>query len=99
MTGYDEMNYPAFHAGAQALREAGHEVFNPAETFDGDKSLTWETYMRVDLQAVLDAEGVAVLDGWESSRGATLEVAVARAIGIPVVRFDHDGNFEMLTTR
>jgi hypothetical protein len=31
MRGYPEWNHPAFHEGARLLREAGHEVFNPAE--------------------------------------------------------------------
>lgn len=32
------------------------------------------------------AEGIVVLDGWERSKGATAEVAVARALSIPVLR-------------
>jgi len=31
MTGIDHFNTPAFDAAAFLLREAGHEVFNPAE--------------------------------------------------------------------
>lgn len=31
MRGIPEFNFPAFHAAAKALREQGHEVFNPAE--------------------------------------------------------------------
>lgn len=32
-----------------------------------------------------NAEGVAVLDGWEASKGARAEVALAHALGLPVV--------------
>lgn len=31
MRGVPEFNYPAFHAAAAKLREAGHNVFSPAE--------------------------------------------------------------------
>jgi nucleoside 2-deoxyribosyltransferase len=31
MRGYPEFNFPAFREGARVLREAGHEVFSPAE--------------------------------------------------------------------
>jgi hypothetical protein len=31
MRGVPEFNYPAFHAAAAKLREAGHTVFSPAE--------------------------------------------------------------------
>lgn len=36
MTGLPEYNFPAFHAAAKAWRDAGWEVLNPAEAFDGD---------------------------------------------------------------
>ena len=39
--------------------------------------------MRRDLRLLLDCDGVALLDGWEESRGCRVEAAVARAIGIP----------------
>lgn len=84
MTGLSEFNRLAFMAAAQALREQGHEVLNPAEHFGGDQSLPWSTYMREGIAAVLRADAVRVLPGWENSRGARLEVAVAEAIGIPV---------------
>ena len=31
MRGIKDFNFPLFHAAAKALREQGHEVFNPAE--------------------------------------------------------------------
>lgn len=42
-----------------------------------------------------EAEAVAVMPGWKESTGVAAEVALARAIGIPVVRVHHftaDGN-------
>lgn len=84
MTGLPEFNRPAFMAAAEHLRASGLEVINPAELFGGDQSLPWSAYMREGIAAVLKSDCVRVLPGWENSKGAKLEVAVAEAIGIPV---------------
>jgi len=86
MTGYPDWNYPAFNEMATWLRNTyGCEVFNPAEEFDGDSTLPWEQYMRRDIEAITKCDAVVVLQGWQNSLGATLEVAVAFAIGLKVL--------------
>ena len=77
MTGLPELNFPAFHAAAASLRAAGYAVINPAEFGEGD-GMTWADYLRKDIRALMDCDGIALLDGWERSRGARLE----RHIGI-----------------
>lgn len=85
MTGLPDFNRPAFHAAAAALREQGHVVINPAEV-DLGPDATWVDYMRVHLAEIARrVTRVFVLPGWESSRGAQLEVHVARSLGLPVV--------------
>lgn len=85
MTGLPDYNFPAFHEAARRIRAEGHEVHNPAESFDGATDLPRETYMRFDIGLILDSDAVAVLPRWQRSKGARLEVAVAVAIGIPVL--------------
>lgn len=82
MTGYDELNYPAFERAEQALRDIGHEPLSPHRH---PEQPTWSAYLRLDLRDVLDAEAVAVLPGWQASRGACLEVHVAHALGMTVM--------------
>lgn len=89
MSGFADYNFPAFHAAATRLRAKGYEVFNPAESFEGDTDLPWATYMRTDIDAIMDCDEVRLLSGWEQAVGARLEVAVALAIGLPV--HDMDG--------
>lgn len=85
MTGLPDFNRPAFHAAAAALREQGHVVINPAEV-DLGPDATWVDYMRVHLAEIARrVTQVFVLPGWEGSRGAQLEVHVARSLGLPVV--------------
>ena len=46
-------------------------------------------YLRADLRALIrSADGVATLPGWQESRGASLEVHVAKALSIPVKPLD-----------
>lgn len=92
MRGIHEYNFPAFYAAAAALRAHGLDVWSPAENdvnqdgFDPAKDTAhpMRHYMKRDLPAVLNADMVCVLPGWEKSQGAQLEVHVARACGIPV---------------
>ena len=84
MSGRPDNNFPAFNRYADQLRAAGYEVTNPADN-GADPDLSWADYMRIDLTQMLDdCDGVAVLSGWEESRGASLEVHVARALEMPV---------------
>lgn len=91
MRGYDQYNFPAFHEAARQLREAGYEVVSPAEMdidlgFDPNDGaeFTEEMYhaaMRRDIETVLAVDGVALLHGWQKSKGANVEHDVARAVG------------------
>jgi hypothetical protein len=86
MTGQPEHNYPHFCSMADALRSLGYKVINPAELDGGDKTKPWVEYMARDLPKLIrDADAVAVLPGWEGSKGAKLEVGVARMLRMPVV--------------
>jgi hypothetical protein len=83
MTGIPEFNFPAFHKAAASLRASGYEVVNPAELDAADTTpMAWEDYLRRDLRVLLDCQGIALLPGWENSRGAKLESTVALALGM-----------------
>lgn len=92
MTGLPFFNFPAFRSAAAALRADGYTVVSPAEMDEGDAVPTgarpWADYLRRDLIAMLGCKSVAVLDGWRQSKGATLEVGVATALGMPVMTAD-----------
>lgn len=84
MTGLPDFNYPAFFVAADALRQAGYVVLNPAE-IGVHPTWTWTDYMRAGLETLTTyAEAIAVLPGWERSRGARIEVRIARKFGLRV---------------
>lgn len=88
MAGRPLHNFPAFETARLALRECGYRITCPAElgVVDG---WNWADYLRRDLRVLLDCAAVAVLDGWRHSRGARLEVHVARELGLPVEPVAH----------
>lgn len=81
MSGLPEWNYPAFHAAEAELRAAGHEVLNPASNPEQD---CWEGYMRAAIGQVIQAEAIAFLPGSGNSRGALIEMRLARELDMQV---------------
>ncbi|MFJ4287988.1 DUF4406 domain-containing protein [Paenarthrobacter nicotinovorans] len=100
MTGIKYFNAPAFADATFRLRLVGYEVFNPAENdiengFDvsgmtGTEKLEDHGYslrqaLKEDLTWICErADALALLFGWEKSKGAAAEIALAHALGIPV---------------
>ena len=87
MTGKPDLNFPAFHADAAWLRRKGFEVVSPAE-LNPDTSLSWEACMRADIKALCDCEAIALMDEWEGSRGAHLELHIAHRLGLKILHMD-----------
>ena len=84
MTGYVDKNFPAFTRAAKALRESGYVVINPAELDADEPERTWEACLRRDIKQLVTCDAVAVLDGCIDSRGARLEIYIARALNMSV---------------
>ena len=77
VTNMPERNKPVFASASARLRNAGHTVINPHEI--GEQLLLWES---TDLPFMLTgADALALLSGWERSRGATLEHHIAFTLG------------------
>jgi hypothetical protein len=61
------------------------DIFNPAET-DWPQDVKWETCMKYDLKILVDCDVLVLLPNWRKSRGAKLEVHIAKALGIRIVK-------------
>ena len=71
-----------FDKAAKRFRDAGYEVINPAEN---PLCPSWEEYMKLDIKGLVTCHTVAVLDDWKDSRGACLEVSLAKELGLDVI--------------
>ena len=85
MTGVPEHNFPAFFAAEERLKQAGFQPLNPARNFGGQTDRPRADYIRADLELLLQCDGIAMLPGWQKSRGAKLEYMIAWELGLPVI--------------
>lgn len=91
MTGLPDLNFPAFREAAATLRALGAEVYNPAEyddRLDGAPFVLSEAFVEYATYICREADAVVALPGSQNSPGATAEMALARALGKPVLRYD-----------
>lgn len=84
MRGMPDFNYPKFNELAQKWRDRDWLVLNPAECFGGRKDLPIDLYLAKAFNLVNNtAVAMALIPGWETSVGANVEVAIAKAKKYP----------------
>lgn len=68
------------------LEKRGFKVLNPVKhEKDGKK---WSYYMKKDIRKLTRCQGIILLEGWQNSEGAKLELTIARGLGFEVMEFD-----------
>ena len=94
MSGIPNNNFEVFDTAAAHLREIGYQVFNPA---DNDRKMwgsleniakyaNYRDCLRADLNWILDhAEAIALLPGWDKSRGANIEKQLSEILKLKVI--------------
>ena len=84
MSQIKDYNYPAFAKAAKKLRAQGHWVLNPAELNPPVKD--YRQCLAVDLAWICaHADAIALMPGWENSKGSAVEFNLARAIGLKFI--------------
>jgi hypothetical protein len=100
MTGLPQFNFPAFDA-AQAWLEKNGKVlcinpaeedrqagYDPTETDEPPSPAFLQQQFRHDVLQIMDnAKSLTLLPGWEHSKGARAEKAVAEWFGLPVYSY------------
>lgn len=86
MSGYKDFNFPEFDKYAEEWREQGWIVINPADLdrasgFNQEEEITQQhkrEFMDRDCNAIIHAcDAVFFMRGWENSKGARVEHALA----------------------
>jgi hypothetical protein len=91
MRGIPEFNFPAFDKVKRLLTRDGWYVISPAdidrkEGFDekgktGDEPVPWRLMQKIvhrDLKELINCDAIFMLKGWQNSKGAKAEMAVAQ---------------------
>lgn len=90
VTGKPNDNRRAFVQARRALKAEGYACDIPHDYIV--EGTPWHDAMRISIRQMLATkvqsrspqyEGIAMLDGWERSKGALLEKHIAEALGIP----------------
>jgi len=87
MTGLPNYNHELFNRVAQEFRQVGFSVCSPAEFFDGDTTKERKEYMREAVKYMLEADTIVLLPGWQESKGARLEAAIATELDLTIVEY------------
>jgi nucleoside 2-deoxyribosyltransferase len=83
ITGLPALNKPAFDAAADTLRAQGLQAVNPHDN-GVPPAEAWDKHMRADIKLLMDCDAVVLLQGWENSRGARIEMRLADSLGMPI---------------
>lgn len=83
ITGMEEEAEKLFKFHAKIIESKGFEPVNPMElNHNHDKS--WLAFMREDLKALCDCDGVFFMENWFESPGAVIEHNLAHALKLRV---------------
>src|SRR5688500_20303037 len=96
MTGLPNLNYDKFNRTAVALAANGHEVYNPASTFNGAfLDLPYDIWLREAIRLVSMVNGIVLLDRWWMSKGALTEIHIGLSLGMPFFT-ERDGQLHQI---
>lgn len=103
MTGIPDYNRSEFKKAEDKFTQMNFEVINPHNLFTKEeldeifskvksKEITeedaWGIFMKRDIEHLMKCDFVAILPYWETSRGANLELANAKAVKMPIINAD-----------
>ena len=66
------------------LKRLGYKALNPT-LLPANHDKTWNSFMREDLKALLDCDGIYMLDNHSRSPGAMIELRLAQSLNFKVL--------------
>lgn len=90
ITGREKEDYTRQFARAETFyKTSGFDVINPVkigeEVLKINPKAEWQDFMIRDLEALKTCTHIALLEGWEESKGAKMEKAEAEKMGLEIM--------------
>ena len=90
ITGLEKEVYSRQFARAETFyKTSGFDVVNPVkigeEVLKINPKAEWQDFMIRDLEALRTCTHIALLEGWEESKGAKMEKAEAEKLGLEIM--------------
>lgn len=67
----------------EMLKDRGYAVVNPIELCSPETD--WQRCMRKDIRELVTCDAIYVMDNWQDSKGARIEVAVAKELNLEFI--------------
>lgn len=79
ITGIHDFNRKEFLKYENIFKDLDYEVINPHNITEGldISKWEWQDFMAIDIPYLVLCDTIVVLDAWEKSEGAKLEIAIA----------------------
>lgn len=72
-----------FEIAENLLRNKGFDPTNPLKLeHAGREDYTWNEFLAHDIRHLVFCEAIYMIAGWKNSRGARLELTIARGLGM-----------------
>ena len=84
VTGIENKAYELFEQAEIKLKNSGYLVCNPMKINHDYHDKSWESYMKLAIKNMLDCDEIYMLKNYTSSKGALLELAIAKELGIKI---------------
>lgn len=85
ITGLQKDEYLENFKQAQVYLESlGHQVINPCE-LNTEGCECWEDFMICDIKELFKCKAIYMLDNWKDSKGARVERAIAKELGLCIL--------------
>lgn len=73
-----------FEQAEKFVKTIGYKPINPMKLpHNHDKK--WESFMKKDITALIDCQAIYMIENWQKSKGAKLELIIAKNLGIQII--------------
>jgi len=77
--------YSKFEFAEKFINSLTHNVAVNPMKLDHVHDQTWESFMVEDIRALFSCDAIYLLSNWEESKGARIEKAIAKEMGIEII--------------